>query len=136
MADRVTVVGAGLGGSLMAALLGREGRRVELVERRLDPRQTQAEEGRSINLALSERGLYALAQVGLADRVLAHGVRLSGRMMHGLDGRLTFQPYGRGGQGINSVSRTDLNRTLLDAAEGEAGVRVRFGLRCDEVDLD
>lgn len=136
MAERAVIVGAGLGGSLAAALLGRAGWEVELVERRLDPRQTRAEEGRSINLALSERGLHALGQVGLAEPVLAHAVRLPGRMMHGLEGRLTFQPYGRAGQGINSVSRSDLNRTLLDAAEREASVRIRFGLGCRDVDPD
>jgi len=128
------VVGAGLGGSLVAALLGRAGWEVELVERRLDPRQTRAEEGRSINLALSERGLHALGQVGLADAVLAHAVRLPGRMIHAVNGARAFQPYGRKGQGINSVSRSDLNRTLLDAAERESPVRIRFGWRCRDVD--
>ena len=136
MAERVTVVGAGLGGSLMAALLGSEGWDVELVERRLDPRQTHAEEGRSINLALSERGIHALGQVGLADRVLDQAVRLHGRLIHSVDGRFAYQAYGRGGQGINSVSRTDLNRVLLDAAEQQPSVRIRFGLRCEDVDLE
>lgn len=136
MAERVTVVGAGLGGSLMAALLGSEGWEVELVERRLDPRQTHPEEGRSINLALSERGIHALGQVGLADRVLDQAVRLRGRLIHSVDGRFAYQAYGRGGQGINSVSRTDLNRVLLDAAEQQPSVRIRFGLRCEDVDLE
>lgn len=130
MADRVVVVGAGLAGSLMAALLGRDGWQVDLVERRLDPRQTEAEEGRSINLALSERGLHALGQVGLADQVLDQAVRLRGRLMHAVDGHLTFQPYGKSGQGINSVSRSDLNRVLLNAAERQPTVRIQFGLRC------
>ena len=134
MSPRAVVVGAGLGGSLMAALLGRDGWEVEILERRLDPRQTKAEEGRSINLALSERGLHALGQIGLADVVLAKAVPLPGRLMHGVDGSLTFQPYGRTGQGINSVSRSDLNRQLLDAAEQSKGVRIRFGMRCRDVD--
>lgn len=134
MSPRAVVVGAGLGGSLMAALLGRDGWEVELLERRLDPRQTRAEEGRSINLALSERGLHALGQIGLADKVLSKAVALPGRLMHAVDGTLTFQPYGRSGQGINSVSRSDLNRQLLDAAEQSKGVRIRFGLRCRDVD--
>jgi kynurenine 3-monooxygenase len=128
------VVGAGLAGSLMAALLGRDGWQVDLVERRLDPRQTEAEEGRSINLALSERGLHALGQVGLADQVLDQAVRLRGRLMHAVDGRLTFQPYGKAGQGINSVSRSDLNRILLTAAERQPTVRVQFGLRCQDLE--
>lgn len=134
MSPRAVVVGAGLGGSLMAALLGRDGWEVEVLERRLDPRQTRAEEGRSINLALSERGLHALGQLGLADEVLSKAVALPGRLMHAVDGTLTFQPYGRSGQGINSVSRSDLNRQLLDAAEQSKGVRIRFGLRCRDVD--
>ena len=134
MSPRAVVVGAGLGGSLMAALLGRDGWEVEILERRLDPRQTRAEEGRSINLALSERGLHALGQLGLADTVLSKAVALPGRLMHAVDGTLTFQPYGRAGQGINSVSRSDLNRQLLDAAEQSKGVRIRFGLRCRDVE--
>ncbi len=136
MADRAAIVGAGLGGALLATLLGRDGWQVDVVERRLDPRQTRAEEGRSINLALSARGLHALGEVGLADAVLAQAVPLRGRLMHGVDGRLTFQPYGRQGQGINAVSRSDLTRILVDAAEREAGVRIRFGLRCTDVDAE
>jgi len=136
MSPRAVVVGAGLGGSLMAALLGRDGWEVEVLERRLDPRQTRAEEGRSINLALSERGLHALAQIGLSEVVLSKAVPLGGRLMHAVNGQLTFQPYGRAGQGINSVSRSDLNRQLLDAAEQSRGVRIRFGFRCRDVDLE
>jgi len=136
MPERITIVGAGLGGSLMAVLLGREGARVEVLERRLDPRQAGAEAGRSINLALSERGLHALGQVGLADRVLEQAVQLRGRMVHGVEGRLRFQAYGRQGQCINSVSRADLNTTLLDAAEQASGVRIRFGQRCLDADLE
>ena len=134
MSPRAVVVGAGLGGSFMAALLGRDGWEVELLERRLDPRQTKAEEGRSINLALSERGLHALGQIGIAEKVLASAVHLPGRLMHAVNGARTFQPYGRTGQGINSVSRSDLNRQLLDVAEQSRGVRLRFGMRCRDVD--
>ena len=136
MPERISIVGAGLGGSLMAVLLGREGARVEVLERRLDPRQAGAEAGRSINLALSERGLHALGQVGLADGVLAHAVPLRGRMVHAGDGGLRFQAYGREGQCINSVSRADLNVTLLNAAEQASGVHIRFGQRCLDADLD
>ncbi len=134
MSPRAVVVGAGLGGSLMAALLGRDGWEVDVLERRLDPRQTRAEEGRSINLALSERGIHALAQLGLADAVLSKAVPLRGRRMHAVDGSLTVQPYGLEGQGINSVSRSDLNRQLIDVAEQSSGVRIRFGMRCRDVD--
>src|SRR5215510_7471624 len=85
-----TVVGAGLAGSLMALMLGREGHSVEVYERRADPREAGAEAGRSINLAISARGLHALDQVGLKDQVLASAVPMKGRMIHDPAGHLTF----------------------------------------------
>lgn len=130
------VAGAGLGGSLMAALLGRAGHPVLVLERRPDPRTGMVEAGRSINLAISERGLHALAQVGLSDAVLRIATPLHGRMIHPVEGSLAFQPYGRKGQSINSISRAALNQALLDAADRSGNVRVRFGRRCTELDLD
>src|SRR5258706_12782116 len=104
MADDVTIIGAGLAGALLACYLGRAGRRVNLYERRADPRVAFAERGRSINLALSTRGLFALREVGLAERVLAHAVLMRGRMIHHRDGSLTYQPYGLDdSQALNSV---------------------------------
>jgi kynurenine 3-monooxygenase len=133
---KFTVIGAGLGGALMAIYLARAGHTVEVYEKRPDPRTGPASEGRSINLAISSRGIHALGQVGLADRVLAASVPMRGRMMHALDGRLTFQPYGtRADHVLNSVSRTGLNVLLLDAAEKDANVRLVFGKRCTGVDL-
>lgn len=128
------VVGAGLGGSLMATLLSRAGHRVELVERRGDPRVGPADAGRSINLAISARGLHALEQVGLKERVLDLGIPLRGRMIHPVSGPLAFQPYGTGGQAINSVSRAALNQVLLGAAES-AGAFVTWNRRCTGLDL-
>ncbi len=130
------VAGAGLGGSLMAALLGRAGHRVTVLERRSDPRTGAAEAGRSINLAISERGLHALSQVGLSDSILRMATPLHGRMIHPVEGPLAFQPYGRKGQSINSISRAALNQVLLDASERSDAVRFRFGRRCTELDLD
>ncbi len=130
------VAGAGLGGSLMAALLGRAGHRVLVLERRADPRTGTVEAGRSINLAISERGLYALSRLGLSDTILRIATPLHGRMIHPVQGPLAFQRYGRKGQSINSISRAALNQVLLDAAEGSGAVRVRFGRRCSELDLD
>ncbi|MFG0329706.1 MAG: FAD-dependent oxidoreductase [Phycisphaerales bacterium] len=131
------IVGAGLAGSLMACLLAKRGYRVVMYERRPDPRSEGFIGGRSINLALSTRGIEALKRVDLADRVLADAIPMRGRMMHGPDGSLTFQPYSkRPGDAINSVSRGGLNITLLDAAEDCAEVEIHFEHRCVEIDLE
>jgi kynurenine 3-monooxygenase len=131
-----TVVGAGLAGSLMALFLGRAGHRVQVYERRPDPRIAGAEGGRSINLAISTRGLHALEQVGLRDQVLATAVPMRGRMIHDPAGKLAFQPYGAAGQAINSVSRAGLNLMLLEAAEREAHLRVEFDRRLAGVNFE
>jgi kynurenine 3-monooxygenase len=130
------VVGAGLGGSMMAALLGRSGRTVEVLERRADARRGPVEAGRSINLAISARGLNALDHLGLKDEVLRIGIPLYGRMIHPVRGPLAFQPYGSRRQAINSVARADLNRLLLDVAEARGRVAIGFNRRCVGVDLE
>jgi kynurenine 3-monooxygenase len=133
----VLISGAGLGGTLMALYLARAGHQVQLYERRDDPRGLSGGRGRSINLALSTRGIHALDGVGLAETVLSRSVAMRGRMIHPLAGKLQFQPYGtREDQVIRSVSRMGLNIALLDAAEREPGVRLHFGKRTLEVDLD
>ncbi|HBS28845.1 MAG TPA: hypothetical protein DEB06_05215 [Phycisphaerales bacterium] len=132
-----TIFGAGLAGPLMAVFLARAGHRVRLIERRADPRRAGAERGRSINLALSTRGIDALRRVGLADGVLAGAIPMPGRMIHAKDGSLSFQRYSKDGtQAINSVSRSGLNCMMLDAAEREPGVEIVFGRRCVSVDFD
>ena len=134
---KIAVVGGGLGGALLAVFLGRAGHRVELVERRPDPRRGGGGRGRSINLAISTRGLAALEHVGLDRAVLDTAVRMRGRMVHGIDGSLAFQPYGHEAHHvINSVSRAGLNRLLVEAAESLGNVNVRFGTRCVDVDLE
>src|SRR5215831_4326617 len=90
----IVIVGAGLAGSLLACYFGRAGRPVHIYEKRPDPRLGSAERGRSINLALSVRGIHALRDIGLAKEVLAQGVLMRGRMIHDQGGRLTFQRYG------------------------------------------
>ncbi|MFI6323060.1 FAD-dependent oxidoreductase [Nonomuraea sp. NPDC050556] len=131
----VTVVGAGLVGCLLTCYLARRGHEVTLYERRPDPREAGAERGRSINLAISERGLDALRRLGLEERVLSAALPMSGRMMHAQDGELTFQPYSADGRrSINSISRGDLNRLLLDEAAAQPGVTVRFGHRLTSMD--
>ncbi|NOT08467.1 MAG: FAD-dependent monooxygenase [Gemmatimonadales bacterium] len=120
----------------MGALLGQQGRGVVMLERRPDPRLSAAESGRSINLALSTRGISALERVGLAESVLGLATPLRGRMIHSIKGDLAFQPYGRKGQAIHSISRADLNRILIDGAERTGNVELHFGRRCTAVDLD
>src|SRR5688572_15465686 len=114
----ITIVGSGLAGTLMACYLGRAGYRVELYEKRPDPRKDGSDRGRSINLALSVRGIHALREVGVADEVLRAAIAMPGRMIHGIDGSLHFQPYGKDpSKAIHSVSRAGLNIALLDAVE-------------------
>src|SRR5690349_2279660 len=123
----VTIVGAGLAGTLLACYLAKAGRRVDLYERRSDPRRHQAEAGRSINLALSLRGLHALGEVGLAERVVADTILMRGRMIHARDGTLTFQRYGKDdSEALRSVSRAGLNRILVEAAADYPTVRLTF----------
>lgn len=123
----IAITGAGLVGSLLACYLGRRGYRVDVYERRPDPRAASPERGRSINLALSERGLDALRRIGLVDTVMAPALPMHGRIMHGLDGSITYQSYSATGElAINSIGRAALNATLLDAAEATTGVHLHF----------
>jgi kynurenine 3-monooxygenase len=133
----VTIVGAGLAGALAACMLARRGYRVNVFERRPDPRAAGFIGGRSINLALSTRGIHALTRVGLDEAVLADAIAMRGRMMHAEQGALTFQPYSRNpDDAINSVSRGGLNVTVLEAAERRDNVTVRFAVRCVDIDPD
>ncbi|MEV4158702.1 FAD-dependent oxidoreductase [Nonomuraea dietziae] len=131
----VAIVGAGLTGCLLACYLGRRGLDVTVYERRPDPRGGVVERGRSINLAISERGLDALRRIGLEERVMADALPMRGRMIHPVSGPLDFQRYSRDGDlAINSISRGALNNTLLDAAESAPGVKVLFGHRLTGLD--
>ena len=135
--ENVNVVGAGLCGALMSIYLARRGYRVELFEARSDLRAQALPAGRSINLALANRGLRALDEVGLGKRVREQLTLMRGRMIHDESGQLEFQPYGqRPWEVIYSVSRTGLNALLLDAAEQEHGVRIHFRHPCTGVDLE
>jgi kynurenine 3-monooxygenase len=130
-----TIVGSGLAGALLACYLGRAGHRVDLYEKRPDPRAGEPERGRSINLALSVRGLHALRQVGLADEVLASSVLMRGRMIHHRDASLAFQPYGKDDhEALHSVSRGGLNRLLVEAAARYPCVRLSFNHKCVALD--
>ncbi|WP_027660437.1 FAD-dependent oxidoreductase [Salinispora fenicalii] len=133
----VAVVGAGLSGCLLTAFLARRGYPVALYERRPDPRTGRVERGRSINLALSERGLDALRRIGLDARVMADALPMRGRMIHPVDGEPQFQAYSAAGdRAINSISRGALNNALLTAAAALPGVRVAFDHRLVDLDPD
>ena len=126
----ITLVGAGLAGSLLAIFLARRGYRVTLLERRLDPRKlsTATAAGRSINLALANRGIAALEEVGVMESVRPALIPMAGRMLHDEEGRLRLIPYGnKPHEVIYSVSRSGLNTLLLNAAESTGRVSIRFG---------
>ncbi len=132
----LTLIGAGLAGSLLAILLSQRGWRVHVYERRGDPRIKGYESGRSINLALAERGRHALRVAGVEEAVMRQAVMMRGRMVHGLDGSLQLQRYGRDdSEVIWSVHRADLNVSLLEAAE-RAGATIHFHRRLHTVDFD
>jgi kynurenine 3-monooxygenase len=131
------LIGSGLAGGLLAAYLGRRGYDVDLYERRADPREGNLVGGRSINLALSTRGIHALEQLGIADEVLKHAIPMRGRMIHDKSGTLHFSPYDRDpSKFINSIGRAALNTTVIQAAQRYPNVRVHFNHRCTDVDLD
>src|SRR5262249_61124194 len=126
MADLV-VIGAGPVGSLLALTLAQRGLSVDVYERRPDMRRVDIGAGRSINLAVSTRGLHALHEVGLDADVLREAVPMLGRMTHALDGKLALLPYGRSEKEfINSMSRGGLNKLLMTRAEEPGRVRIHF----------
>lgn len=131
----ISIVGAGLAGALLATLLARRGWQVDVLEKRGDPRVQGYGGGRSINLALAERGREALRQADADDVVMRHAVMMRGRMVHFADGRQQLQRYGRDdSEVIWSIHRGDLNTSLLDLAQG-AGARLHFHQRLDGVDF-
>jgi len=125
--SEIAVVGAGLVGSLLALFLARRGFSVDVFERRPDMRSEKVAAGRSINLAISTRGITAMNRAGLTAEVLAEAVPMRGRMMHAKTGELTFQPYGKDdSECINSISRAALNKFLMSSAEKTGKVRFHF----------
>src|SRR5438874_9359363 len=137
MKQRFTLIGSGLAGGLLAAYLGRRGYDVDLYERRADPREGNTVGGRSINLAVSTRGIHALEQLGIADDVLRHAIPMRGRMIHDKSGTLHFAPYDVDPKKcINSIGRAALNTTVIEAAQRYPNVRVHFDHKCTAVDLD
>jgi kynurenine 3-monooxygenase len=132
--EHIIIIGAGLAGCLLAIYLRKEGFSVAVFEKRIDPRSTSIAEGRSINLALSHRGIHALLKADVFAEVKDSLLPMKGRMIHGSQGSLTEQLYGIEGQAINSVGRNDLNKALINKAEG-LGVVFHFNHKCEQVDL-
>ena len=136
---KFVLIGSGLAGGLLAAYLGRRGYEVDLYERRSDPREGNLVGGRSINLALSTRGIHALEQIGIADEVLKHAIPMRGRMIHpaAAGSAPIFAPYDVDpNKHINSIGRAALNTTVIEAAQRYPNVHVKFNHRCTEVDID
>lgn len=134
-AETITLIGAGLNGPLLGLELVKRGFRVEIYERRADMRRVRMSAGRSINLAISTRGIHALTQAGLWEEMRKIIIPMRGRMMHSIASELTFQPYGKNEQEvINSISRADLSIALMNAAEAR-GVKIFFQQRCLGMDF-
>jgi kynurenine 3-monooxygenase len=130
----ITVVGAGLVGSLVSIYLAKRGHKVDIYERRPDMRKADIIAGRSINLALSDRGWRGLEGVGIAEEIKKIAIPMYGRAIHLKDGSSTYQPYGKDNQAIYSVSRGGINMKLMDLAEQQSNVTIHFEERCDKVD--
>jgi len=135
--ETITLIGAGLVGSLLAVLLAKRGFKVEIFERRPDMRKEDISAGRSINLALANRGIYPLERAGLMDKVTPILTTMRGRMVHDVEGNQNFQSYGQKPEEvIYSVSRGDLNKICMDAAEETGLVKIHFNQLCQSVDFD
>ncbi len=134
-AKKITLIGAGLTGPLLALGLARRGFNVEIYERRPDMRRVRMSAGRSINLALSTRGIHALKEAGLWQDMQKIIIPMKGRMMHSPSSDLTFQPYGKDeSEVINSISRAELGLAVIRAAEAQ-GVKICFQQRCTGINL-
>jgi kynurenine 3-monooxygenase len=134
MDKHVTIVGAGLVGSLLSIYLAKRGYKVDIFERRPDMRKANLIAGRSINLALSDRGWKGLEGVGIAEEIKKIGIPMYGRFIHHKDGSTAYQPYGKDSQAIYSVSRAEINMKLMDLAEKQPGVKIHFDKRCSHID--
>ncbi len=136
---KFVLIGSGLAGGLLAAYLGRRGYEVDLYERRADPREGNMVGGRSINLALSTRGIDALEQIGIADEVLEHAIPMRGRMIHpaAAGSAPIFVPYDVDpNKHINSIGRAALNTIVIEAAQRYPNVHVKFNHKCTDVDIE
>ncbi len=132
----ITVAGAGPVGALLTVMLARQGYKVDLFESREDSRLSDIYQGKSINIALSDRGWLALESVGIAEEVRREAIPMYNRVMHDLEGNLTRQAYGKEKQAIWSVSRSKINEQLVSLAEQEETVSLHFNKHLTDVDFD
>ncbi len=137
---KITLVGAGLAGSLLSVYLSKKGFEVDVYERRPDMRKQNITAGKSINLALSARGIYALKEVGMFEEIKKIAIPMYGRMIHSSDGKLNFQRYGKDdSEYINAVSRAELNKSLMNLAENSSNdkgnVQFYFNMKCNGIDF-
>lgn len=132
----ITIAGAGPVGALLSVMLAKQGYKVDLFESRVDSRKTSLYQGKSINLALSDRGWLALQAVGLDESIRQHAIPMYCRVMHDLQGNLTKQPYGKEEQAIWSVSRAGINEQLISLAENEPLIDVHFEHHLTQLDFD
>ncbi|HRD52071.1 MAG TPA: NAD(P)/FAD-dependent oxidoreductase, partial [Flavobacteriales bacterium] len=132
----ITIVGGGLVGSLLAVFLAKRGHKINVFERRPDPRRTNVYAGRSINLVVSHRGWTALKAAGVHEAVERIVVPVHARMTHDRDGKLTRLPYSIDERPIHSVSRGELNKVMLSEAEKLPNVKLHFEHRCTSVNLE
>jgi len=135
--DKILVIGAGLCGSLLALRLAQRGFKIEVYESRSDLRTSDISAGRSINLALSDRGLKALRLCGMEEKAREICIPMYGRLIHDKDGNIFSSNYsGRENEYINSISRGDLNAILLDEAEKHENVNIHFNKKCENIDIE
>lgn len=132
---KATIIGAGLVGSLQACYLQKRGYKVDVYESRGDMRKVGYIGGKSINLALSTRGWTALEKIGLADEIHKIAIPMYGRTIHGIDGSINYQPYGKENQAIYSVSRGELNKRMVELADSFSDVDFHFDHFCKNVDF-
>ncbi len=136
MEKKAIIVGAGLVGSLWAVYLSKAGYKVTIYERRPDIRRADISAGKSINLALSTRGWKALDTVGVGDEIRKIAIPMYGRTMHDVNGNLTYQPYGKEGEAIYSVSRGGVNAKMMDIAEEYGDATIHYDMACVDADLE
>lgn len=134
MSKTISVVGAGLVGSLVSIYLAKKGYKVNIYERRSDMRKQSMSAGKSINLALSDRGWRGLKGVDIDGEIRKIAIPMYGRQIHHKDGSQNYQPYGKDDQAIYSVSRGEINKTLMTLAEQQENVKIYFNERCDKLD--
>ena len=136
MQKKIVLIGAGLTGPLLAFYLSERGYHVEIYEKRSDIRYNDISAGRSINLALSVRGINALKEVGLYDKIAPYTIPMNGRNIHDLDGSEHLQPYGqKKTEVIYSISRAKLNTEIMTLAESTGMVKIFFNQRCTNVSM-